>query len=347
MHIKVVSCIKITLKLMKRVFFFCICAALAAAWVASCTPSAIPEPKPQEPQEQPQEPEPEPENPSYPVDVQAAFEEAGLIGRVKSCVHYSPHSSVDVTEIRYTDYASQPQAVFVMQVDLSDPTVSMTNTVPDGREKLSSQLRRIDAEGSRVIGGINTDFFITDAGPTAGQAQGIFWHKGICIKDTFNSQTNRPRCFVYWDGDETVRIASSSYYTQIKASTSLREAFSGGQFLVVNGGYSTITVDSVYGVHPRTMFGVQEGGKKVILVVLDGRNSVLAVGMNYPDMQKIMKALGSFDSINIDGGGSSTFIVRDTSSGGYGLNAKFLIKNMPSDGTERAIGPGLAIVASD
>ncbi|MBO7603547.1 MAG: phosphodiester glycosidase family protein [Bacteroidales bacterium] len=341
---------------MKRVFFFCVCAALAAS-IASCTPSVIPEPKPQEKEEQPQEPEPEPEpeKPSYPIDVQAAFEDAGLIGKVKSCTHYSPHSSVDVTEIRYTDYASQPQAVFVMQVDLSDPTVSMTNTVPGGatsgftggREKLSAQLRRIDAEGSRVIGGINTDFFITDAGATAGQAQGIFWHNGICLKDTFNSQTTRPRCFVYWDGDETVRIANSSYYTQIKSATKLREAFSGGQFLVVNGGYSTITADSVSGVHPRTMFGVQEDGKKVILVVLDGRNSVLAVGMDYPDMQKIMKALGSFDSINIDGGGSSTFIVRDTSSGGYGTNAKFLIKNMPSDGTERAIGPGLAIVASD
>ena len=343
------------LKLMKRVFFFFIGAALAAAF-AGCSPSIVPEPKPQEPEEQTPEPEaPEPEQPSYPIDVQAAFEEAGLISTVKSCTHYSPHSSVDVTEIRYTDYAAQPQAVFVMQVDLSDPTVSMTNTVPGGattgftggREKLSSQFRRIDAAGSRVIGGINTDFFITAEGATAGEAQGIFWHNGICLKDTFNSQTNRPRCFVYWDGDETVRIASSSYYTQIKAATSLREAFSGGQFLVVNGGYSTITADSVYGVHPRTMFGVQEDGKKIILVVLDGRNSVLAVGMNYPDMQKIMMALGSFDSINIDGGGSSTFIVRDTSSDGYGVNAKFLIKNMPSDGSERAIGPGLAIVASD
>ena len=267
---------------------------------------------------------------------------------------YTLHKGVEVTEMAYLSSEGRSIRTFWYKIDLSEPTINLecvtpygTHTVGGNPEVLSKMLSHVDKEGNCVLGGINTDFFITDTGPTAGQAQGIFWHKGICIKDTFNSQTNRPRCFVYWDGDETVRIASSSYYTQIKASTSLREAFSGGQFLVVNGGYSTITADSVYGVHPRTMFGVQEGGKKVILVVLDGRNSVLAVGMNYPDMQKIMKALGSFDSINIDGGGSSTFIVRDTSSGGYGLNAKFLIKNMPSDGTERAIGPGLAIVASD
>jgi exopolysaccharide biosynthesis protein len=60
--------------------------------------------------------------------------------------------------------------------------------------------------------------------------------------------------------------------------------------------------------------------------------------MNYPDMQKIMKALGSRDAINLDGGGSSTFIVRD--------GERFAIKNMPSDGTERAIGPGLAVIAT-
>ena len=338
---------------MKKCFIYFALAVLAAV---SCTPSVVPDITPKEQEEQTQEPQnPDPEEPAYPIDVQDALEEAGLIQSLKQIKNYSPHSGVDVSEIRYYDQESKPQAVFVMQVDLSDPTISMTNTVPGGattaftggRERLSAQFQRIDAPGNRVIGGINTDFFITAEGPTAGEAQGIFWHNGVCLKDTFNSQTTRPRCFVYWGTDEKVRIAASSQYTQIKATTQMYEAFSGGQFLVTDGVFASITEDSVYGVHPRTMFGVQKDGKRVVLVVLDGRNNVHAVGMNYPDMQKIMKALGSHYSINIDGGGSSTFIVRDLDGTGYGSGAKFLIKNIPSDGSERAIGPGLAIVASD
>ncbi len=325
---------------------------IALCLLPSCEPSRpdIPEPKPVTPvePEEPSEPaEPQtPQEKTYPVDAVAVLQDAGLVGTIKSSTSYSPHRGVEVSEIRYTDYAGSPQAVFVMQVDLSDETVSITNTVPGGatttfnkgRERLSEQFKRIDAPGSRVIGGTNTDFFTTD-GTDAGRAQGIFWHNGKCLRNVFASEATRPRCFVYWGEDEKVHIEPSAQYPVVKAKISLTEAFSGGQFLVRGGELSGFLQDSVYGIHPRTMIGVSEDQLKIVLVVLDGRNSVLAVGMNYPDMQKIMKALGSHDAINLDGGGSSTFIVRS--------NDQFQIRNMPSDGSERAIGPGLAVIASD
>lgn len=325
---------------------------VALCFLPSCEPARpdLPEPKPNTPEEpaEPSEPS-EPQTPKetgYPVDALAALQDAGLIKTVKNSTSYSPHSGVEVSEIRYTDYAGDPQAVFVMQVDLSDKTVSITNTVPGGatttfnkgRERLSEQFKRIDAPGSRVIGGTNTDFFTTD-GTDAGRAQGIFWHNGKCLRNVFASEATRPRCFVYWGEDEKVHIEPSAQYTVVRTKIGLTEAFSGGQFLVRGGELAGFLQDSVYGIHPRTMIGVTKDPQKIVLVVLDGRNSVLAVGMNYPDMQKIMKALGSYDAINLDGGGSSTFIVRS--------NEQFQIKNMPSDGSERAIGPGLAVIASD
>ena len=338
---------KITLKLLLAAF---------AALLIACTPKVNPE-QPEQGKTPEEQNQPKPVQKDYPVDVVEVLTKAGLVSAVKSSSNYSPHSGMDVTELRYTDYASNPQALFVMQVDLSDPTISMTNTVPgdaangftEGRERLTAQFKRIDAPGHMVIGGINTDFFITAAGATAGQAQGIFWHKGICFMDTFNSQKTRPRNFVYWDQKEKVSIAASADYASIKSSTKLEEAFSGGQYLVKDGLLSTITEDSVYGVHPRTMIGVGRNRSHVTLVVLDGRNQTLAVGMNYPDMQRIMLALGNIVAINLDGGGSSTFVVRDTraSASGFGAKATFLVKNMPSDGSERAIGPGLAILASE
>jgi len=332
---------------MKRLLLIFTLSALC--FIPSCEPAKpdLPEPKtdiPDKPEE-PETPAEEPEKITYPVDALAALQGAGLIQTVKYSNSYSPHSGVEVSELRYTDYAGDPQAVFVMQVDLSDESVSITNTVPGGattdfdkgREKLSEQFKRIDGPGCKVIGGTNTDFFTTD-GTYAGRAQGIFWHNGICLRNVFASESSRPRCFVYWGADEKVHIEPSAQYQVVKAKISLKEAFSGGQFLVRGGEITGFLQDSVYGVHPRTMIGVLEDPQKIVLVVLDGRNSVLAVGMNYPDMQKIMKALGSRDAINLDGGGSSTFIVRD--------GDRFAIKNMPSDGTERAIGPGLAVIAT-
>ncbi len=326
---------------------------LAFCVLPSCEPASpdLPGPDTNTPEEpadpdEPAKPDEENQDPVYPVDALAALQDAGLIRTVKSNTSYSPHSGVEVSEIRYTDYAGSPQAVFVMQVDLSDKTISITNTVPGGatasfnkgREKLSEQLKRIDAPGSRVIAGTNTDFFTT-TGTDAGRAQGIFWHNGTCFRNVFASENTRPRCFVYWGYDERVHIAPSAQYTNVRTTINMREAFSGGQFLVRDGQVTTYVEDSVSGVHPRTMIGVTEDPQKIVLVVLDGRNSVLAVGMDYPDMQKIMQALGSYNAINLDGGGSSTFIVR--------TNDLFQVKNMPSDGTERAIGPGLAVIASD
>ena len=64
--------------------------------------------------------------------------------------------------------------------------------------------------------------------------------------------------------------------------------------------------DSVYGTHPRTMFGFTSDDRHIVLVVFDGRQSSWSVGFNYPDMQLFMKAIGCHWAFNIDGGGSST-----------------------------------------
>ena len=63
-------------------------------------------------------------------------------------------------------------------------------------------------------------------------------------------------------------------------------------------------------------------------------------------MQAFMNAIGCHWAINIDGGGSSTFIVRKDGAP-FTDAGRFLIRNKPSDGSERAIGPGLAVVVTD
>jgi hypothetical protein len=62
--------------------------------------------------------------------------------------------------------------------------------------------------------------------------------------------------------------------------------------------------------HPRTMIGVDEDGD-VWLVAVDGRQINHSIGMTFKDLQRLAARLGLRDALNLDGGGSTTIVVRD------------------------------------
>lgn len=62
--------------------------------------------------------------------------------------------------------------------------------------------------------------------------------------------------------------------------------------------------------HPRTAVGRKADGT-VLLVTADGRNSQ-AAGLSMAELQLVMIALDCVDAINLDGGGSTTMVVRGT-----------------------------------
>jgi Tol biopolymer transport system component len=77
----------------------------------------------------------------------------------------------------------------------------------------------------------------------------------------------------------------------------------------------------ICGRHPRTVIGVDADGR-VLLVVVDGRRRA-SVGLNLVQLAKLMRRLGAVSALNLDGGGSSTMVVRGK------------VVNRPSDGHER------------
>ncbi|HVX38654.1 MAG TPA: phosphodiester glycosidase family protein [Gemmatimonadaceae bacterium] len=91
--------------------------------------------------------------------------------------------------------------------------------------------------------------------------------------------------------------------------------------------------------NPRTAAGIARGGKRLILVAVDGREYQNA-GMTLREMGALMLALGARDAINLDGGGSTTMVVAEPGAGGA-----LRVVNHPSDkGGERTVGDALAIV---
>lgn len=83
--------------------------------------------------------------------------------------------------------------------------------------------------------------------------------------------------------------------------------------------------------HPRTAVGVSRDRRTMWLYVVDGR-STTSVGMTTTELADALRALGAWDALNFDGGGSTTLVVD-----GQVINA-------PSDATgERAVGNMLLV----
>jgi hypothetical protein len=84
--------------------------------------------------------------------------------------------------------------------------------------------------------------------------------------------------------------------------------------------------------HPRTFVGIDRDTAKIFLCTVDGRQAT-SVGMNYQEMADFLLSIGVWHATNLDGGGSTTMVVRGK------------IVNSPSDKTgERPVANSLQIL---
>ena len=111
----------------------------------------------------------------------------------------------------------------------------------------------------------------------------------------------------------------------------VRTAISGGPVLIHRGRPQSFSEPQPR--HPRTAIGWNE--THYILLVVDGRQKDLSIGMTLPELADYMLRLGCTEAMNLDGGGSSTFW----------LNGR--VMNNPSDGRERRIANGLVLLVKE
>ena len=88
--------------------------------------------------------------------------------------------------------------------------------------------------------------------------------------------------------------------------------------------------------HPRTLAGWTSEGE-LLLVTVDGRQPGHSQGMTLYEATDLMVRLGAIDAVNLDGGGSSTFVGPCPTG--------TCVLNRPSDDHERRVTTALAIVA--
>ena len=62
--------------------------------------------------------------------------------------------------------------------------------------------------------------------------------------------------------------------------------------------------------HPRTAIGLSEDKQTLYVVVVDGRRTNYAEGLDIYELADFMWGIGSYDAVNYDGGGSGTKMKR-------------------------------------
>lgn len=262
----------------------------------------------------------------------------GYVGQYFSDTTYTLAPGVQALEMEILSTTGLAVKMFVLEVDLKDAHLTMKASSPKDEGKLKTKQQMTlqalahDKAGSRVLAAVNGDFFATDGTP-----QGIYYRNGVCLKSTMNDNVCT---FFAITKDKKAIIGSYDDYDTYKDD--IQEAVGGRVRLMTNG---NVLPQTVTALEPRTAIGVSDNNVVYILVA-DGRNFWYSNGMRYAEMGAVLKALGAKNAINLDGGGSSTFIIRKIA--GF-VDGRFDIRNWPYDngGVERAVANGLLVVTDN
>ncbi|MBL8512958.1 MAG: phosphodiester glycosidase family protein [Betaproteobacteria bacterium] len=237
-----------------------------------------------------------------------------------------------------------PVAGVVAKADLTDPRVKVEvaladDTDPDGEGPCTGQLDMTSAAAKRRDYAItlNASFFIAPKQlDVLGHKVRYFvgncawpagWHvsKGKLVSKPGNEKI-RAAIIVHEDG----RMSIDSELTTLPKD--VRFAVSGNLQVLKEG--EPVKSDEKAARHPRSAVGLSRDKKTLILAVIDGRQGTAeesptgiahSRGTTNQETGELMKRFGAYDAINLDGGGSTTMVVKDPRTGA------FSVANRPSD----------------
>lgn len=131
-------------------------------------------------------------------------------------------------------------------------------------------------------------------------------------------------------GDEITINLTTNLRSQPGLLTNFKELMGGSNHIIMKNGAN---VDEIGDRQPRTCLGSSKDKKTLYLVVFDGRQGSSA-GSSMSECADVFRALGAWEAVNLDGGGSSIMIVNGD------------IINTPSDGLPRQVGNGCLVYSN-
>src|SRR5436309_4115781 len=104
---------------------------------------------------------------------------------------------------------------------------------------------------------------------------------------------------------DPVRI---DYRARTPADIRIQAAVSGRQLLVVDGTVQEGSDANNIPPAPRTAVGFSRDGRTMLLLTADGRQPAFSDGLGLNELAQMMAELGAYNTLNLDGGGSTTIV---------------------------------------
>jgi hypothetical protein len=245
-----------------------------------------------------------------------------------------------VTYRRIVRYLPHAMIAHVLIIDRRAANASFLVTPPD------------ETAGGAISARTTSDFLKEFGVQIAINGDGFFpwWSRSLVDYYPHSGDPVTPNGFaahqgnVYADGLQNEKPEPTLYISRRNDLTFLREpgkifhAISGDHMLLLSG---EIVPDlDASEIHPRTAIGTNRNGRLVYLIVVDGRQPFYSAGATFQELAELLKDLGVFFAMALDGGGSSTMVIA-------GGNGEAVVLNSPIDslipGRERAVANHIGV----
>src|SRR5262249_50304691 len=153
---------------------------------------------------------------------------------------------------------------------------------------------------------INTNFFSCPCVTNASNTEYLLGLEISNGKLVSSAQSSYASLLLTQNNQASLVAGSSSVNTN-----GVYNAVSGGGFVLQNG--ADVVNGSIPGdplnPNPRSVVGLSQNGEYMYLVAIDGRQAGYSAGVTQAEESDLMSALGAWNAINFDGGGSTALAV--------------------------------------
>ena len=193
------------------------------------------------------------------------------------------------------------------------------------REQAAAAERSPALGGRKVVAAINADFYNMGTG----QPIGALVMGGVKYNDSPNG---RDYFAILKDGTPVIRTGA--------LQGDEMEAVGGATRFIIDGEVNpniSSTYDTTKG--PRSTIGIT-ADRNIMIMMVDGRQAPYSSGCDLFDLAAIMIENGCVDAVQLDGGGSATYLAK------YAGTDELTLANSPSDGQERSVSSSLLVVSN-
>ncbi len=257
-------------------------------------------------------------------------------------VHTSDYSTlapgINQTIKKATTADGKQMVYYLATADINRDDVNVYANYGDNDPSKGWQMQTVEAqmraaqknnahiENFNIIAGVNGSGFNMGTG----EPSGLLIMDGVVYHDV-NSQG-----FFGIDYDGNAVIATTEEYNTIYKGK-IKEAISGfSSFLIKDGKICTTDNSSRAS---RTAVGITATGK-VVFMVLDGRQEPVSCGGSLLEVAQILYDAGCVQAVNLDGGGSTTYVAKQEGADDFG------VVNKPSDGFARSVSTSWYIAST-